>query len=298
MNIMKKSIAALVFACLLVSACSAFADSLFKSGNVIWEAGNNIYFKYAEQDKTGFGKNDHPVKLTAAELNAVLGSLNIRDNDQRVAEEKLLPVFSAKQAKLLGQYLAIGLENAKPDQDIVFALEKSNGRLLGLKSDQLFVAGRVFYKEDKLNVIVGDYDRPRDQGYEAAYDPTNVGIVRYHFDHGSRAKSSRGFKKAIVKVDGVEHKKLEDTQRNNWLVIDVKAALAADAQNVTIRKREETAKKREEIRKILGSEVAPSATSASPTLEERFSTLQSLKDKGLITDEEYAQKRKQLLDEL
>lgn len=34
---------------------------------------------------------------------------------------------------------------------------------------------------------------------------------------------------------------------------------------------------------------------ATRSLEERFTTLKRLKDKGLITDEEYAQKRKPLL---
>ncbi len=298
MNILRNQIVALIFCFAVFSVGSVYANSLFKGGDVIWNAGNNVFFKYANQDKTIFGKNDHPVEVTAQDISTVLGSLKIRNKELPVAEEKLQPVFSAKQTKLLGDYLAIGLKNAKPDQDVIFAMEKSKRRLLGLQSDRLFVAGRAFYKDDKLNVIVGDYDRPRDEGYEAAYDPTNVGIVRYHFDYGSREKISSNFSKTIVKVDGVKHKKVDNTQRDNWLVIDVQAAFAANARNAKNRQQEATARKREEIREILDSEAAPSVKRSTPSLEDRFTTLQQLKDKGLITDEEYAEKRKQLLIEL
>ena len=298
MNILRNQIVTLIVSVAVFSASSIFASNLFKDGDVIWKAGNNVFFKYADQNKNDLGANDHPVELAAKQISTVLGLLKLRDKELAVTQENLQPAFTVQQTKLLSRYLASGLKNAKPAQDIIFALEKSNRRLLGLKSDRLLVAGRAFYRDGKLNIIVGDYDRPRDESYEAAYDPTNVGIVRYHFDHGSRAKSSRGFSKAFVTVDGVENKQLDDVQRENWLVIDVKQALAANARNATIRQQEETARKREEVRKILGSEEHSSVKSATPTLEERFTTLQQLKEKGLITDEEYTEKRKQLLDEL
>lgn len=290
---MKNHIVALFFIFLTLSPASVFA-----TGAVIWEAGNNVFFKYADPDKSRFGNNDHPVELNAEEISTVLGLLKIRGKDDHGSGKKPKPVFPIQQADMLGRYLAKGLENAKPDQDIVFALEKSGTRLLGLKRDRFFVAGRAFYKDHKLNVIIGDYDRPRDEGYEAAYDPTHVGIVRYNFDHGSRSKSSKGFKKAIVKVDGVENKQLEKTQRGNWLVIDVKAASEADARMTSLRKQEEMAKKREELRETLGSDETGRPKSATRSLEERFITLKRLRDKGLITDEEYAQKRKQMLNDL
>ncbi len=298
MNILRNSIITSIFTVAVFSGSCVFATNPFKGGDVIWKAGNNQFFKYANQDKSNSGENDHPVELTAKGLTTVLGSLKFREQESPVKEQKLQPLFSAKQAKLMGQYLAIGLENAKPEQDVIFALEKSNRRLLGLKSDQLFVAGRAFYQDAKLNIIVGDYDRPRDAGYEAAYDPTNVGIVRYHFDYGSRAKISSNFSKTIVKVDGVKHKKIDNAQRENWLVIDVQAAFAANTRNARNRQLEETARKREEIREILDNDAVPSVKSLTPSLEDRFTTLQQLKDKGLITDEEYAEKRKQLLNEL
>ncbi|MGI9284968.1 MAG: SHOCT domain-containing protein [Pseudomonadales bacterium] len=295
---MKNQFVALFFTLLIFSPGSVFAASIFKNGDVIWEAGNNVFFKYAGQDKASFGNNDHPVKLNAKELSAVLGLLKVQEEDHRVSEQELEPAFSVQQTNMLGRYLAQGLGNAKPNQDIIFAMEKSGSRLRGLTTDQYFVAGRAFYKDNKLNVIIGDYDRLRDEGYEAAYDPTHVGIVRYNFDHGSRSKSSNGFKKTIVKTIGVENKRLKNAQRHNWLMIDMNVALEADADKTAMREKEEKVKKRKELEEILGSEETIGSKKATPSLEERFTTLKRLKEKGLITEEEYAQKRKQLLNDL
>ena len=43
---------------------------------------------------------------------------------------------------------------------------------------------------------------------------------------------------------------------------------------------------------------APPAAPLTQSFEERLTTLQNLRDKDLITDEEYAMKRRQILDEL
>ena len=71
-----------------------------------------------------------------------------------------------------------------------------------------------------------------------------------------------------------------------------------------MRQQEEMANKRKELMEVLGSEgtVQIDATNSpekvTHSLEERLTELKHLRDKDLITDEEYAQKRKQLLDDL
>ena len=311
MNILQKQVSTLFFGLIVL-----FPGIMFASEDVIWEAGANLYFKYTDQDKSSFGKNDHPVELKAKEISAALEVLKIKEKNSGVPEEEFKPVFTTQQTDMLGEYLAKGLMNAKPDQDIIFAMQRSVKRLFPLKAKEYFVAGRAFYKENKLNIIIGDYDRLRDDGYEAAVDPTHVGIVRYNFDHGRRSKGSKGFKKSILEVGGVENKQLNKTTRADWLVIDVNVALESQVRKMSMRKEEEMARKRKELREILGSEEAAHekdinqgeetkgkdetvrSIKATSSLEERLTTLKRLKDKGLITDEEYAQKRKQILDEL
>jgi hypothetical protein len=294
----------LYFTFLIFLPGSVYAVDFFKDEDVIWKAGRNIYFKYSEQDKSYFGNNDHPVELNAEEISKALESLKILEKDGADTDKEQKSVFTSEQINLLSQNLAKGLTNAKPNQDIIFALEKSDNKVLGLIKDRSFVAGRAFFKDEKLNIIIGDYDRPRDKGFEAAYDPTKVGIVSYHFDHGKRSQSSKGFKKTIIEVQGIENKQLKDIRRKDWLVIDLKLMSEASVLKAKMQKEQEMERKRKELKQLLDSEAtSPSHPVAVPATttgssEERLKTLNQLKDKGLITDEEYAAKRKQILEDL
>jgi len=315
MSSLKNSIITLFFILLVFSPAPVFAVGFFANKDVIWEKNRNEYFKYADQGKSSLGINDHPVELEAKQLSTVLELIKTQIDDPS-EEEKIKSLFTTQQANLLGRHLAEGLKKAKPNQDIIFAMEKSVKKKFGFRPDRLFVAGRAFYKNKKLNIIIGDYDRPRDLGYEAAVDPTNVGVVGYNFDHGNRAKNSR-FKKAIINMDGVENKQLNNTLRSDWLVIDIAAASTAYDQLQTMRKQKEMAKKRKELKEILGGEEINNREETVPlkqetipqkqtdhsnkitgTIEERLTVLKRLRDKDLITDEEYDLKRKQILDSL
>ncbi len=301
MNILENKTIAVFFTFLIFSLSSVFANGSLASDDVIWQASPNVFFKYVDRGKSKFGKNDHPVELKPEEVVTILRSLKIEEKEKPASGEELVSLFSVQQAEMLGRNLAKGLRSAQPNQDIIFAMEKSVSRSFGLKPNRFFVAGRAFYKNNKLNIIMGDYDRRRDDAYEVAYDPTHVGILRYNFDHGSRSRSSKGFNRTLVTVNGVGNKQLNETRRDDWLVINVATASDTYDRMTTIHKKEETARKREELREILGSDEtnrSSKGTRSLDSLEERLTTLNRLKAKGLITDEEYAEKRKQILDEL
>lgn len=302
MNLSKSHIIALALLLPIFSSCSVSAFDFFKEKNVIWQGSTNEFFKYAAQDTSDFGENDHPVELSGKDISTILGLIKIQAQDNHKEKKELEPLFSAEQVTLLGQYLAKGLNNAQADQDIIFALEKSVDSFIGLKPDRFFVAGRAFYKNNKLNIIIGDYDLPRHNAYEAAYDPTHTGIVRYHFNYGKRSQASK-FNKPITRINGVENKRLANDRRDDWLLIDVNTALKAYERMTGIRKKKELEKKREELREVLGGDqIAPleetAPVKAKRSLEERLIELKRLRNKDLITEEEYAEKRKQLLDEL
>jgi hypothetical protein len=301
MNISSSKPIILYFTFLIFSTSSVFGVDSSKDNEFIWKANKNVYFKYAEQDSSIFGLNEHPVELKSDEIKAALKSLKLLKKDNAPSYKQSTSVFTAQQINLLSQYLAKGLITAKPNQDIIFALEKSRHGLLGLKTERFFVAGRAFYKDNKLNIIIGNYDRARDEGFEAAYDPTHVGIVSYQFDYGRRSTNSDGFNKAIIKFQGLENKLLDGHQRNDWLLIDLK--LAPNTSNFKPEAQKETARKRNEQEELSGNEGArrshPSAETRPTTgsIEERLTILNRLKEKGLITDKEYTTKRKQILDD-
>jgi hypothetical protein len=273
-----------------------------KVNEVLWENGPNQYIKYIDQDTSTFGGNDHPVQLSQKEIAISLSLLKIKGKSSTQPQE-FRPIFTSGQAVLLSNNLAKGLNGAIPTKDIIFVLEKSEEKLMGLKTDSSFIAGRVFYKDKKLNIIIGDYNRARNRGYEAAYDPTNAGIVSYNFEHGQRSKSASGssvFDKIILEIPGIKNQK-EKKIRRDWFVIDVKLAAASYVSREKEAKKEEMVKKRREIEEILGRSI-PVAVNPVPmlpkTVENRLMILNNLKEKSLITNEEYVEKRKKILDEL
>jgi hypothetical protein len=288
--------------------------------DVIWKSGVNLYFKYTEQDESGFGKNDHPVDLDEKDISNALQSLNIPDKSFFSSEVDIKPVFPSQQVKLLSENLSKGLKNAKPEQDIIFVMGKSYTKLHFL-TERAFVTGRAFYKDGKLNLIIGDYDLGRNEALESVYDPSGKGDVPYTFNLGYRSKSS-GFKQEIIQTAGVENKILAHERRQNWLMIDVK--VAADAfiakknsnnksndtvNNAAIQKeaeqlardrrqlRLEMAKMRKEMQEGTNKE-GMNKEKEQLTTEERLGRLEELHKKKLITEDEYEQKRKEILDDI
>ena len=311
---------------------SAFAVDLdFFGGDdeeVIWEVSTNVYLKYAKQDKSDFGKNDHPAELDEEQIRKSLELLVIQQVDYSDSEEGTTSVFTPLQVNMLSKHLARGLIKARPDQDIIFALKKNKERFLGIKQAQFFVAGRAFYKDGKLNIILGDFDFARQQGYEDAYDPTHMGIVAYHFNHGKRSKSAKKFKHPIVETEGIE---LKDGRRLDWFVLDLNVASKVYDLQLQTREKDELEGKRKELREILGEDAisgtsakeraqnskerremraemarmrkemgerSGGAASSSQSLEERLTTLDQLKKKGLVSDKEYQIKRQQILNDI
>jgi len=281
-----------------------------KVNKVLWEDGPNQYFKLEEQDSSANGKNDHPAELDKKAIALSLSLLKVKGRAS-VPVDQLTSVFTSEQAVLMSRMFVDGMKKATPKQDIVFVMEKSEQKLLGLKKESSFIAGRVFYKDKKLNLILGDYNRPRNLGYEAAYDPSNAGIVAYNFDHGSRITAAQGtdkFTKAIYEFSGIENKDLKELRRD-WFVFDLEVAAKGYAHRAEQARKQELARKRKEIEDIFGqsfpSMVKPASHSvmAAPvmltkTVEDRLVALNNLKEKGLITEEEYAAKRKKIIDEL
>ncbi len=223
-------------------------------------------------------------------------------------------VFSQEQARLLGNHLSVGLQKASSREDIIFALTRRKKGFLFTK-DTTYTTGRAFYVNDKLHIIIGEYDRLGDKFKERAYASSGISEIKYNFAHGKRAKRS-GFKKAIIISDGLSTYRENDKNRTDWFVIDVKLAstayLAEQSGNkdstVSVNDekfRQESAKSAQERREMrlemarLRKEMKQANKGAqASSLEDRLEKLQDLKTKKLITNEEYESKRKEILDDI
>ena len=274
---------------------------------VLWKSGKNLYIKLEDQEGSAAKPNDQPVTLDAKKLVNALNALRIRGNYAKAEEMKTL--FSIQQVQILGQYLAKGLQQARPDQDIVFALIKRHRGLLSIETVD-YVAGRAFYVDGKLNIIIGDYNRPADRFKERTTQSMGGGEVQYFFDNGSRGSKS-GFKKSVITGDGIS----THDDRKDWLLVDVDTASRSYVAMQEQKSKQEDKTAETEAARLEAARLAQErremklemarmrkqmkeGSAAPKTVEERLQTLEDLKKKGLISEEEYKSKRQQILKDL
>ena len=317
-NPLKNSLLVLLISFIPVDYCLA---GLFGNDDVLWKSGENLYIKLDDQDKSG-GKvlpNDHPVKLDQKSITNALMQVEYWEKENASSGDASNMVFATSQARLLGTYLAQGLAVAKPDQDIVFALATLKTIALGIIKEKVFIAGRAFYKDNHLNIIIGDYDYPTDKGKEAAAGGAGVTEIKYFLNEGRRGKPS-SFKKTVITGNGIDLQSQGNRKRRDWLVINV--PVAAQAYVASIEKKqdnkstdintealqaesEKLAKERREMRAEMArmrkemEEMSSGDSEASTkSIEERIATLDDLLEKKLITKDEYDKKRKEILGDI
>jgi hypothetical protein len=290
----------------LLAQPAAMADE------VLWESGLSLYIKISSQDDKS-RPNQHPVTLDPKEITNALNAMEILDK-KFVQEDEQKTVFSFQQATLLGQHLANGLQRANPDEDIVFALV-SNKRSYVVIKDTFYMAGRAFYANDRLNIIIGDYDKLPDKFKERAEaSHGNTGGIQYFFDNGRRTKAS-GFKHVLITKDGIDNFKDGSSLRRDWFLVDVKRASDAYIAAVEANKKVDPAEANAELirqesarmakeRREMRMEMArlrkemESQGKNTLTVEERLKQLDELKDKGLISGDEYDSKRQEILGDI
>ena len=146
---------------IVVSALLLFGSSLH-ANTVLWKSGQNLYIKLSKQDKSASGKtpqNSHPIELKKEDVGDALLLLELWDKDyydEGVAER----VFTVQQARLLAEHISGGLRIADVNQDIVFAIVGRKKGSLGT-SETVYTAGRAFYLDGMLNIILGLLDQNR-----------------------------------------------------------------------------------------------------------------------------------------
>ena len=318
-KILNYQIVAALLSSFLLYSIPVFAIDFFDGKddkNIIWKIGLNQYLKYANQDSKKFGNNEHPINLNPLQIGYALKALKYEEKSLLSFSEQLNSVFTPLQVKVLSESLSKGLKNAGPDQDIIFVLEKVESKMLGLK-EKRFNAGRVFYDDGKLNIIMGDYEFFRSEAFEKAYDPSGQSAVPYNFNFGKRTRKSKAFEDVNFNVTGVNLKQINGERRSDWLIIDIGIAsqayidrenksnnpvtaadkkLEAEAAKLAKQRREmraEMARMRKEVQ-----DATSNKSSDAKSIEERMDTLDQLFSKKLITQDEYDSKRKEILSDI
>ena len=282
----------------------------------LWKSGSNLYIRLTDQDKSKkevTPPNQHPVELDPGRITNALEGIEAWTGGGFFKKKQRKTLFSLQQSRLLGQFIATGLSKARPDQDIVFVLARSEKKYKVIQN-RGYTGGRVFYLDGKLHIIIGDFDHEGDRFKETVERSHGITETKQYFKHGRRAKSV-GFKGSIVGMAGVEPHVDGKKTRRDWIEIDLEQAASVYLAQKTAQAPQETvtsaamqaeaarmARERREMRLEMAKmrkEMKSSNGDSSPrTIEQRLATLQDLRDKELISAEEYQQKREQILGDI
>jgi len=292
-----------VIACamgLALAATAAFAppaqagllDGIFSSKTDLgsntqreWRIDEFTWVKLVEAE-AGAPGNQHPANVDSAALSAQLGAVraNTRDGVQ--------PLFAEAELAELAPVLARALVLAKPGDDVlVLSTARRGGRLAA----PVGITARLFVQGDALNLIVNDTRL-------AFLQEARNTRKQPKFVYGSRAKAGAA---SLLRGDQAASK------RSDWVTIPV-ASLAAGAvptaaaavqpatvQPVAPAARPAPVTAGAPVTVVPAAPPVPgSAAAVGEEIEQRLTTLKRLRDKNLISEEEYQQKRREVLQKL
>ncbi len=239
---------------------------------VIWETREG-YVAVVPQDtarNVPVVPNNQPVELTDDQLIGLLGSIQIRDT----LKDKPVPLFTEGAQQLLTPYLKQALQKAGPNEDITFVIVGLYRTLYGLANRPMATSGRLFYQDGKLNLIFGTVKE--DIRYRQDTSDRDFRLIA----QGSRQTAAQG-EWSLVPGEGRPF----ELPRRDWVVFDTKAPLPVTPVSAVPPPQPSQ------------PAVSPSGKGTGKPLAERLATLNELKSKGLITDDEYKAKKQEILGE-
>jgi hypothetical protein len=324
--------AALATLILTGCGCSVLGGGKAEANSVLWK--HRDQFVRIEEQGPGQGPvqpNDHPVQLPADQIHTMLGALSA----QFKAEEKPVPLFIEQELKILADAISTGLETARPSEDVTFHIIGIHREFISFTSDRQFISGRVFYRDGKLNLLIGRLHEPYRANFDRRLYPVETG-TRQYTELDPRRPAPRSWKP--VPMAGLETPTVEGIKRDDWLVLTPdpklwKTALAekkeaketakdafreaSEVRESSVQLEAEQQKLKTEIQEMkqtieeMKQAPATAAPAAAPTtapaaaaptglkkIEERLQILQNLKSKGLITEEEFRSKKLEILDSI
>ncbi len=286
----------------------------------LWDGAEYGYVRIEEAEPSAQASNDHPIAFTPQQIRTAFSELQIQRG-----EKEPKPIFTEQGLNEIAEPIATGLTQAQPDQDVTFAVTGKQGQgVFNLFGERLVTSGRVFYQDGQLNLILGAVQREFEDTLRA------TGILR-NFIPGSRNGPISSTKLKLQPVKGVQYASAE---REDWLQMTPYAwsekptkspqelapagvPTAPTAGGSSARQTSDhsgTARVPPQV-PINTSSVSPAVPakplavpSASSTagsddayyqrFEQRLKTLSKLRDREVITEEEYQEKRRAILGEL
>lgn len=264
------SLAAVVMASLLSSCASSpnFSRTVYDDPTVLVRLDSSLF-----QEEVSGAPDGHTPEFTAADLAAILRSVRIQPEISFLSywvlrkDPQPAPAFPNDDAQLLAPHLRGALAKARPNEMAVFFLRRT--REDGIP---LVTTGGLLIHGDQLIVLLANARRPTttqrklEKSRDTPLHP--LGEVDFHFVPGP-------YQTTLVKKDLPKSIAITSAQAFS---VDYRALLAGLLQP---------------SRGSSPSQTEPEIPAA--TIEEKLHRLKTWHEEGLITDDEYLQKRQEIL---
>ncbi|ALG68108.1 SHOCT domain-containing protein [Beggiatoa leptomitoformis] len=330
MQVFKRSITTIALFSLLFSTITATAFTLFNQDDTyLWRFKDEQYVRLETNE--GASANQHPVNFTTEQLRQILASLKVeRDN-------VTIPIFEEKELAILNPAITTGLSRANPMQDVTFAVigmhtglitnenRVTTGRVF-YQEGQLHLIfgllhGEIDYTQDRrlYPFLAGSRQHAPTHAWRIV-PQTGLNIAA-NASH-TVAIDVNGFIKNIQQQAlnrAMPEKLATETQKVSVETARLTEEVSQLKEEVQTLKQQPSGKKpvsvepeahqlkqavsqlQQEVKTLKQTPVTPVTTSSNLSatqIETRLQTLKTLREKNLITEAEYQQKRKQILDAL
>jgi hypothetical protein len=249
----------------------------------------------------GAPPNDHPARFDAKQIETLLGAVRMRPDSSLLFSAASggpdkggvsIQVFGTQDLRPAAPAVAEALAQASPRQDVALVLSQlRGGELVDFLRTSRVTAARVFHRDGTLQLIFGAVDRDpdREAAIEGSGTPkvgtSSVGVDRtLHFEKeiGYRTRPTKLNWKPVLPAEA----RFYGDDRNDWIALDTAAVLAAAAP----------APAAPPAAAATSQPDSDPSVQAAETVERRLTTLRALREQGLIDEELYREKVRQVLD--
>ena len=223
---------------------------------------------YSTRAESG-NRNSHPITLEADQLSAALSRLRVRSGET----DEVINLFPEKNRVEAAERMAKALSRIDADQDLHLVSFRHIGTFFA--GQRNVSAARVFVESGRLNLIFGQIDLFFSEFRDPGRRVPPMGSRKQAVSLDKRIIPAKG----VTFVDG----------RNAWVALDL--APAAPPTSATA-----------PATQTLGQKPAEAPLKVmkprEKTIEEKLQRLKDLRAKDLITEQEYVEKKRQILDDL
>lgn len=289
---------------------------LLKKSKYVWRKSSYSYVKMSKADKK-LGKLDQPVDISSEQMKKILTSIRYSrawvnlPGSLGKKTTKDYDLFTAEEVGELSVYLAKALSQADSSQWVDFSLECFRGKsFIGL--DRL-TDGIAFVQDGKLNLVFRNVSETLSANEDSVNDSDPF-------------KYYPGSSKLIVGPGQELGKTKKGKTTKNWMIIPIAApevqaappaepVVETEPAPVPEPEKKEVAPVQEPPKPQVQPKPQPVKAKSEPkaqvkpaaekkesapqkSVKERLTELRDLYDKGLISEDEYNKKRKDILDNL